>query len=331
LRRRRVEGPIWRFVSRRVVVEEVVPVEEEPEVEIMEVEMKVVGEGEEVKAVQGEGEERVTNGVIGGTGDGDKMIVDNEPEGSTLPKEEKLGDTSSTKEDNPEDSASPEVNIDKSPKDSGAKSPEPEKEASKSTPQSPKPQSPTSPSSHHESEKMDIDQDHESTKDESTKEVEIQNDPVSEPSPQVPKSPQHESDEKPTDLTPEALQPENQEPPSPKSPPPYELANYTHNTLTLVPLPTQPILPLRETFFPDLRSPPPKPKPAARCPITGLQVRYKDPLTGVGYYDIHAFAILREVARPDGRYVWCDEGGWFVGEQGPTGRPAKGVPEGWFG
>lgn len=327
LRRRRVEGPVWRFVSRRVAVEEVVPVEVEPEVEIVEDEIEVDGEGGEVKVLQGGGNEGVTNEMIADTGDGEKVIVENEPDGTTLSKEEKLGDTSPPKEDKPADSTSSEaINIEKSPKESDVKSSEPEKEASASTPQSPKSQSPTSPLSHHESEKMEIDQDHESTKDESTKEIDVLNDNPSEAAPPVPKAPQDESDGNPTDLP-----PEKEEPTSPKSPPPYELAHYTHNTLTLVPLPTQPILALRETFFPDLQTPPSKPKPAARCPITGLQVRYRDPLTGVGYYDIHAFAILREVARPDGRYVWCDEGGWFVGEQGPTGRPAKGVPDGWFG
>jgi vacuolar protein sorting-associated protein 72 len=130
--------------------------------------------------------------------------------------------------------------------------------------------------------------------------------------------------------SPKVTQP--QTPPPPKSPPPYHEANYTANTLSFVPLPGAPLHSTRETFFPDVPViPPPKPKPSARCPITGLPARYKDPLSGVGYYDIHAFKILREVGRKGGRYVWCSEGGWFVGETGWGGRAAKGVPEGWNG
>jgi vacuolar protein sorting-associated protein 72 len=131
------------------------------------------------------------------------------------------------------------------------------------------------------------------------------------------------------------LQPSPQRPPvPPRTPPPYHEAHFTSNTLTYIPLPTQPSLPptARETFFPNLPLiPPAKPKPSAKCPITGLPARYKDPLSGVGYYDIHAFKILREVGRTGGRYIWCSEGGWFVGEMGWGGRGAKGVPEGWNG
>ena len=121
-------------------------------------------------------------------------------------------------------------------------------------------------------------------------------------------------------------------PSPPKTPPPYHKANFTANTLSLLSLPGAPLQSTRDTFFPTvLLAPPPKPKPCARCPITGLPARYKDPLSGVGYYDIHAFKILREVGRKGSRYVWCSEGGWFVGETGWGGRAAKGVPEGWNG
>jgi len=121
-------------------------------------------------------------------------------------------------------------------------------------------------------------------------------------------------------------------PPVPKTPPPYYEANVTANTISLIPLPNASIPTAREAFFPSVPLiAPPKPKPILRCPITGLQARYKDPFTGVGYYDIHAFKILREVARKGGRYVWCSEGGWFIGETGWGGRGAKGVPEGWNG
>ena len=126
-------------------------------------------------------------------------------------------------------------------------------------------------------------------------------------------------------------------PPSPKvlkphTPPPYHEANIAANTISYIPLPGGTLPTTRETFFPDVPLiPPPKPKPSARCPITGLPVRYKDPLSGIGYYDIHAFKILREVGRKGSRYIWCTEGGWFVGETGWGGRPAKGVPEGWSG
>ena len=120
--------------------------------------------------------------------------------------------------------------------------------------------------------------------------------------------------------------------PAPKSPPPYYEAYCTANTISFIPLPNATLQSTRETFFPSVPLiPPPKPKPSARCPITGLQARYKDPLSGVGYYDIHAFKILREVGRKGSRYVWCSEGGWFVGETGWGGRGAKGVPEGWNG
>ena len=115
-----------------------------------------------------------------------------------------------------------------------------------------------------------------------------------------------------------------------KTPPPYHEAYFTSNTVSILPLPGQPLQSTRDTFFPSIPLlPPPKPKPSARCPITGLPARYKDPLSGVGYYDIHAFKILREVGRKGSRYVWCSEGGWFVGELGWGGRGAKGVPEGW--
>jgi vacuolar protein sorting-associated protein 72 len=121
-------------------------------------------------------------------------------------------------------------------------------------------------------------------------------------------------------------------PSPPATPPAYEEAHFTANTLSMIPLPGQSFKSTREAFFPTVPLvPPPKPKPSARCPITGLPARYKDPYSGVGYYDIHAFKILREVGRPGGRYVWCSEGGWFVGETGWGGRGAKGVPEGWNG
>jgi vacuolar protein sorting-associated protein 72 len=121
-------------------------------------------------------------------------------------------------------------------------------------------------------------------------------------------------------------------PSPPKTPPPYHEAHFTANTLSLLSLPGAPLQSTRDTFFPTVPVvPPPKPKPCARCPITGLPARYKDPLSGVGYYDIHAFKILREVGRKGSRYVWCSEGGWFVGETGWGGRAAKGVPEGWNG
>ena len=125
-----------------------------------------------------------------------------------------------------------------------------------------------------------------------------------------------------------ALQPTT--PPTPKTPPPYHEAYFTSNTVSILSLPGQPLQSTRDTFFPSIPLLPlPKPKPCARCPITGLPARYKDPVSGVGYYDIHAFKILREVGRKGSRYVWCSDGGWFVGESGWGGRGAKGVPEGW--
>jgi hypothetical protein len=117
---------------------------------------------------------------------------------------------------------------------------------------------------------------------------------------------------------------------SKKTPPPYQEAYYTSNTLSILSLPNQPLQSTRDTFFPSIPVlPPSKPKPCARCPITGLPARYRDPLSGIGYYDIHAFKILREVGKKGSRYVWCSEGGWFVGETGWGGRGAKGVPDGW--
>jgi vacuolar protein sorting-associated protein 72 len=116
----------------------------------------------------------------------------------------------------------------------------------------------------------------------------------------------------------------------PHTPPPYHEANVTSNTISYIPLPGILLSTAQETFFPDiLLIPTAKPKPTSRCPITGLPARYRDPLSGVGYYDIHAFKILREVSRKGSRYVWCTDGGWFVGETGWGGRPAKGVPDGW--
>jgi len=325
LRRRKFDEPLLRFISRRsAFVEEISEGEKEVEVEI-------VDENGGLKEDGNEGKEGVLNagdedGVPVEQNAGEKMIVDD--------------DTSSPKEGvkNP---------LHESNEVSEAKSPEPGKDAPKSTDHTPKSQSHPSPVSRTEPEKMNVD-DHESK--EPPKDIDLQHEDAIEPSfpATIPKSPKHETPNDTAEATPSSERPTQEEQQNdnlsetkhptlphatPNSPTAYHQAYYTSNTLSLLPLPNTPLpSSIRETFFPSISTTVPrKPKPAARCPITGLGVRYKDPVTGVGYYDIHAFAILREVARTGGRYVWCDEGGWFVGETGPTGRPAKGVPDGWFG
>ena len=330
LRRKKFDEPLLRFISRRrAFVEEVSEDEKEVEVEIVDEKGVLKGDGKEGKeGVLNAGDEAVTDRVPEDENSGDKMIVD-----------DKLDDTSSPRKGVQKPS-------DGSTKVSETESPEPGNDASKSTNHTPKSQSPISSALQTETERMNVD-DNESPNKEPPNDLELQDEDAAKPS-TTPKSPKYETAEdtveaaqssnppvqveKQNDNLSETKQPT---PPhtTPKSPPPYHQAYYTSNTLSFLPLPNTPLpSPIRETFFTSLRSTAaPKPKPAARCPITGLGVRYKDPLTGVGYYDIHAFAILREVARTGGRYVWCDEGGWFVGESGTSGRPAKGVPDGWFG
>jgi hypothetical protein len=345
LRRRRFDEPVLQFVSRkRALIEEV------PEVVVMEEEVvvvEVVDEGMKVDGEEGlKGDDQaavgddVTNGEPVESTDGEKMIVD-----------DKLEDTSSSME-------KANKPVDESAKESEANSPEPDEDASNEVSHFAKAQSTTSPVSREHTEKMDGDESGKPDGDdnqEPTNDVEVHDgDATNLSSATTPKPPKDDTDkespksqasetpvqeqvnqdapsEKQEPASPTAIQ-EHPSPPSPpKSPPPYHEAYYASNTLSILQLPNTPIHSVRETFFPlSPTTAPLKPKPAARCPITGLAVRYRDPLTGVGYYDIHAFAILREVSRPGSRYVWSDEGGWFVGEHGPTGRPAQGVPDGWF-
>jgi vacuolar protein sorting-associated protein 72 len=69
-----------------------------------------------------------------------------------------------------------------------------------------------------------------------------------------------------------------------------------------------------------------QPTKKSLCAITGLEARYRDPVTGLGYVDATALKRIRKVAR--GEMRWSGILGAFVGES--VGRPAKGVPEGFW-
>lgn len=62
-------------------------------------------------------------------------------------------------------------------------------------------------------------------------------------------------------------------------------------------------------------------KPA--CAVTGLEARYRDPVSGLPYRDGHALAVIRSLAR--GRAVWSEALECWIGDRGP---PAVGVPPG---
>jgi vacuolar protein sorting-associated protein 72 len=362
LRRRRFDEPIVRFISRRgSLIEEIPSPEEEADVVIDDgneepiVNTEVITEGtddvevkdgskEAKKSENGEDVEVVMNSEQGNV-DAEKMEVDDQPKEDPLAKAD-IVETAMEQ---------PDVNV--SSPQSQRRNPDArsEKGSSKSV------------HSESESERMDVDEDNVSQKDVSNeKEPQETGSPraanssttehkvVEEDGEQTSKVVDDEStktDDNPipkvtdasTEITSQestinpvvssstpASPPKPLPPPEPKTPPPYHEAYFTSNTVSILPLPGQPLQSTRDTFFPSIPLvPPPKPKPYARCPITGLLARYKDPLSGVGYYDIHAFKILREVGRKGSRYVWCSEGGWFVGELGWGGRGAKGVPEGW--
>lgn len=81
------------------------------------------------------------------------------------------------------------------------------------------------------------------------------------------------------------------------------------------------------------------PVPAkASCAITGLQALYKDPATGLAYRDKYAYSRIRRLVEGDCR--WSKGLGCYVGPVydrvrssgvGGWGRPARGVPERFWG
>jgi vacuolar protein sorting-associated protein 72 len=77
-----------------------------------------------------------------------------------------------------------------------------------------------------------------------------------------------------------------------------------------------------------------QPTKKSLCAITGQEARYRDPVTGVGYVNAYALKRVRRVVR--GEMRWSGLLGAFVGEpmnqlgEG-AGRPARGVPERFFG
>jgi len=334
LRRRRFDEPIIRFLSKRGSLIEEVPDEEE-EVEIV---VDDVIKGEEVKkepdesiligdgndAVEEKDQKKENEGKQSGVDDG-KMDVD---EAATEKAPVDLEGTSLTANDTSAPLLDEQMDVDHVEKPA-AKVQQIDDNETTTLPDATALVPPHSPTrAPLETEETETTKAMDATA--PTKEAsKSQSTAADGAEPSAPKDPQ------PAPIPPSAINPTppNQTPTPPRSPPPYHEAHFTLNTMTYIPLPTHPNLPsTRETFFPNIPlQPPAKPKPSARCPITGLPARYKDPLSGVGYYDIHAFKILREVGRRGGRYVWCSEGGWFVGETGWGGRGAKGVPEGWNG
>jgi len=346
LRRRKFNEPIIRFISRRVNLVQEVQEEVEQEVDIVE-EKAATQEGEtEVKKEEYEGATAEENKI---TSDEDIAKVTGDVSEPTITA------NATSSEPAPE----PAVSKADGPDEQKDRLTEGEETKSNST----VPERPLSEQPQVQPEKMEVDDDATETgaeeaekapETQSASEQALNEAPSSQPAEDKPNELQvsasaaspMKDDTKVDALPSAATEPEatsnelvtiaSPSPPSkvlkPHTPPPYHEANVTANTISYVPLPGSLLSTTRETFFPEVPLlPPPKPKPAARCPITGLPVRYRDPLSGVGYYDIHAFKILREVGRKGSRYIWCTDGGWFVGETGWGGRPAKGVPEGWNG
>lgn len=65
-----------------------------------------------------------------------------------------------------------------------------------------------------------------------------------------------------------------------------------------------------------------EPPPQPLCVITNQPARYRDPKTGLPYYNAAAYRELQRVAR--GEYRWSEPLAAYVGD--PTARAAKGVP-----
>ena len=60
------------------------------------------------------------------------------------------------------------------------------------------------------------------------------------------------------------------------------------------------------------------------CPITLLPARYRDPVTGIGYANLHAYRVLKDMEKH--KFVWSGMLGCYVGREGAT--VARGAVEG---
>lgn len=76
--------------------------------------------------------------------------------------------------------------------------------------------------------------------------------------------------------------------------------------------------------------PPPPPKP--RCAITAWPAKYRDPKTGLAYFDMQMYKAVQRILA--GGSMWSGLLGAWVGPAPggiSIGRPASGVPEGFTG
>ncbi|KAK4546532.1 hypothetical protein LTR36_001749 [Oleoguttula mirabilis] len=75
---------------------------------------------------------------------------------------------------------------------------------------------------------------------------------------------------------------------------------------------------------------PPEPDKAHCAIICSAKARFRDPKTGLAYYDLHTYKIIQRVLA--GGCQWSGLlGGWVGPSYGVMGRPAAGVPEGFAG
>ena len=128
---------------------------------------------------------------------------------------------------------------------------------------------------------------------------------------------------------PSTLQPSQSPPPPPPLPAPVEEGYTTKNMLILndfedLPSSTQ-------DSYSFLSAPKRQAKLVQHrpelCPITMQLARYRDPVTGIGYANMQAYKVLKELK--DHKYAWSAMLGCYVGKDGAA--VARGVPEGWPG
>ncbi|KPI45518.1 uncharacterized protein AB675_871 [Cyphellophora attinorum] len=120
-------------------------------------------------------------------------------------------------------------------------------------------------------------------------------------------------------------------PPTPASPShPTEEIFTTRNLLTLNSFDTLPsTLQTKYSVFFNTRKNTTKPTrhKAEICPITMLPAKYRDPATGIGYTNMHAYRVLKELGEK--KFVWSGMLGCYVGREG--GTIARGCVEGFRG
>lgn len=79
-------------------------------------------------------------------------------------------------------------------------------------------------------------------------------------------------------------------------------------------------------FFNTKKSAKPSKHGMTLCPITLMPAKYRDPATGIGYANLHAYKVLQELK--EHKFVWSSMLGCYVGRNGAP--VARGCPEGFL-